>query len=141
MIFLLTLAAFPALCFAQSKKLTVRGHTLLLREYTLRSEEDGPGDYDILLKLYRLEKGKPKYLYQHYRYKNEGGDCNNLFWAIGTYDVSGDTLRFTTHHCQKTGLDPIPEWEQKIYTLTAEGNLVLISSRYRERGSETWIVD
>lgn len=135
---MMLLASLSSLCFAQSKRLIIRGHTLLAREFKVKSEEDGPGTHDILLKLYRMKKGKPEYLCQHYLYKNEGGDCNNLFWDIGTYKISGDTIRFISRHCQKTGFDPITEWEQKIYTIDAKGKLILVGEQYKKEGSETW---
>lgn len=125
--------------FGQSKKINIKGHRFLVRELQVPSEAEGSKTQDTLLRFYRLEAGKPIYLHQHYRYKDEGGDCNNLFWDIGSYAISGDTIRFTTQHCQKTGLDPITEWEQQVYHIDPKGNLVLIREHYKEKGDTTWM--
>lgn len=125
--------------FGQSKKINIKGHHFLVRELQVPSEAEGSRAQDTLLKFYRIEAGEPIYVHQHYQFKDEGGDCNNQFRDIGSYTISGDTICFTTHHCQKTGLDPITEWEQQVYLVDPKGKLVLIREQYKEKGGKTWM--
>ena len=62
---------------------------------------------DTVLYLYRLDNRQRKLVKKFYLYKDEGEDCNNLFWNIGTMTTQNDSLIFLTRYLQK-GHDPIP---------------------------------
>ena len=74
---------------------------------------------DTINTLIRIENGKLQPILKYYIYKDEGGDCNNLFWDKETMVLDGDSLIFTTHYFQKTGIDPIPEWRKQIYQVNS----------------------
>ncbi|HTG56115.1 MAG TPA: hypothetical protein VL943_07605 [Niabella sp.] len=68
----------------------------------------------------------------YYPYKDEGGDCNNLFWTKEWLAVKSNTIVFTTRHFQKTGRDPITEWEKKIFTVSKNGEVELTEQLYKK---------
>lgn len=90
---------------------------------------------DTLLKLYRIEGGRRKYLLTHYIYQY-GADCNNIFKDYGSMKVSGDSITLYTRYTQK-GFDPIPQAAKKIYRVTKAGQLVLIYNKEKKDGKWT----
>ena len=92
---------------------------------------------DTLLKIYRIENGTAKYLLKHYLYKDDGGDCNNLYWNIGTVQIQNDSLIFLTHYLQQRR-DPIPEWRKQIYKVSKTGQLKLVFDKFKKYKDETW---
>lgn len=96
---------------------------------------NGLGTQDTLIKMYRIEKGKLKYLLKHYLYSYDG-DCNNLFTDIGTVEVHHDSIIFKTHTIQKRH-DPIAEWVKQIYKVRSDGKLILVYNK--EYRNEKWV--
>lgn len=74
----------------------------------------------------------------YFAYKDEGGDCNNLFWYKECLKVKDNTIIITTHHFQKTGLDPITEWEKKTFTVSKNGEVKLTEHLFKKYGSIEW---
>jgi len=93
---------------------------------------------DELKELYLVNKGRKEKVLSYYTYKDEGGDCNNLFWNKATLKVKSDTLIVTVQHFQKTGLDPITEWEKITYRINADGKAKVIAHLYKMFGSNEW---
>ncbi|GEM_PF-1258300 len=93
---------------------------------------------DELKELYLVIKGRKEKVLSYYAYKDEGGDCNNLFWNKASLKIKSDTLIVTVHHFQKTGIDPITEWEQITYRINANGKPELIAHLYKMFGSNEW---
>jgi hypothetical protein len=133
---LLVFLCIPFCGFTQTNTLTVNGATFLVKESLEKNEWFEKND--TLLEFYRLENGKPKYLLSHYKYRYSA-DCNNEFTDKGTYSVTNDSIVFTTYFLQKTGLDPIPEERRQIYEVQADGKLILIWDRQKERSSGAWV--
>ena len=96
---------------------------------------------DTVKKLYRLEEGKLIYVLSFYPYKDEGGDCNNLFWNKESLKVEGNHFVFLTHYFQKTGLDPIPEFREQIYEVDKFGKLKMTSEKYKYYNSKEWLAE
>lgn len=93
---------------------------------------------DEIKELYLVNKGKKEKVLSYYAYKDEGGDCNNLFWNKATLNIKNDKLIITVQHFQKTGIDPITEWEQITYRVNANGKPELIAHLYKKFGSNEW---
>lgn len=93
---------------------------------------------DELKELYLVNKGRKEKVLSYYAYKDEGGDCNNLFWNRATINVMSDSLIITVQHFQKTGLDPITQWEQITYRIKADGKAKVIAHLYKMFGSNEW---
>ena len=72
-------------------------------------------------------------------FKDNGGDCNNLFWLKESFEINADTIIFTTDYLQKTGIDPIPQERKQIYIVEADGKLKLIYDKYRLIDSNEWV--
>lgn len=92
---------------------------------------------DTILCFYRLENEQQKLVKKFYLYKDEGGDCNNLFWNIGTIAIQNDSLILWTHYLQKKQ-DPIPILRKRIYQVSKSGELKLLFDKYKERHSDEW---
>lgn len=105
--------------FAQTDTIRIRDVQFLVKISDTLSEYNR---HDTILKFYRVENGKLKYLLRHTAY-SYGEDCNNEFTDKGMYKVSGDSLIFTTEYFQKTGLDPLPSWRKQIYLVDKKGKL------------------
>jgi hypothetical protein len=94
---------------------------------------------DTLNKLFRMEKGQKTYLLKFYSFKDNGGDCNNLFWLKESFEIKADSIIFTTDYFQKTGIDPIFEERRQIYIVQADGKLKLIYDKYRYIDTDEWV--
>jgi hypothetical protein len=129
---LLLCGAFQAL--AQEDTLSLNGFRFFSKKVMLKNEF---GSTDTLLKLYRIENGKPKYLLKHYLY-SFSADCNNSFEDKGSILVHLDSITFLTHYSQKTGLDPIPLMSKQVYVVQANGKLILVSNKIQERSGD-WV--
>lgn len=119
--------------FAQSKKISVNGHSFLISIELIKNEWNTT---DTLCKLFRPHDNK--FVLSFYKFKDNGGDCNNLFWYKESYAIKNDSLIFLTHYFQKTGLDPIPEWRKQIYTVSISGKLQLVFDKRKYRNQQTW---
>ena len=64
------------------------------------------GTKDTLQFLITMKEGKPETILTYYSYKDEGADCNNVFWTVETITVQNDSLILSSHYLQKTGIDP-----------------------------------
>jgi WD40 repeat protein len=97
------------------------------------------GSKDTLLKLYRLEGGKKKYLLTHNLFFKDA-DCDNVFTDVGSISVNKDSIIFLTHYLQskKKRPDPIPEWRKQIYRVSGTGKLSLIYDKSKKKG-EAWV--
>ncbi|MGV6862502.1 MAG: hypothetical protein ACWA41_12075 [Putridiphycobacter sp.] len=94
---------------------------------------------DTLQKIYRMGGSAKVYQITYYKYKDEGGDCNNLFWQTSTIQVKADSLIILTHFHQKTGIDPIPEWQKQIFVMNAAGQLTQVYSRFKYYHQNEWV--
>lgn len=74
-----------------------------------------------------------------FRYKDDGGDCNNEFWTKETVEIYGDTLEILSHYFQKTGRDPIPEWRKRKYVIGANNEFILVFHRLKYYFSDQWV--
>lgn len=120
--------------YSQSKTLNVNNQKFRIET---RIEDNEWNTQDTIKKLYRLKDGKK--VLHFYTYKDNGGDCNNLFWLKETMAIQGDSLIFTTHYFQKTGIDPIPEWRKQIYIVEDDGVLSPVYDRYKYYDSSEWV--
>lgn len=123
--------------FAQKDTLVINGFKFVTVIKTEKNEFDEKGR-DTLMKFFRIENGKAKYLLTHYLYRF-GADCNNEFTDIGTYKIQNDSIVFLTEFSQKTGMDPIPERQKQIYKVGAGGKLTLIYNKQQESYSGKWV--
>ena len=92
---------------------------------------------DTLVNLYRIENKQRKLVHTFYLYKDEGGDCNNLFWNVGTMTIQNDNLIFLTNYLQKLH-DPIPALRKRIYQVSKKGELTLIFDKYKRKDDQEW---
>jgi hypothetical protein len=118
---------------AQNSTQIIKGNAFITKKQIVKNEW---GNKDTLLRLYRVENGKEQFVLKHYLYKNEGGDCNNIFWNSGTMKREGDQMVFITHFRQK-GNDPIPQQEKQIYKVAPNGHLKLSYHKYYQHGK--WV--
>lgn len=97
------------------------------------------GAKDTLLRLYRLEDGRRKYLLTHNLFFKDA-DCDNIFTDIGTLAINKDSIIFLTHYLQskKKLPDPIPEWRKQIYKVSETGRLTLIYDKSKKKAG-AWI--
>jgi hypothetical protein len=96
------------------------------------------GTKDTLLRLYRIEDGKRKYLLTHYLFSKEA-DSNNIFTDLGSMTIKEDSIIFVKHYLQtKENRDPIPEWRKQVYKVSKTGKLILVYDKNKKRDSE-WI--
>lgn len=137
-LYLLILSLLPILSYAQKEKFTINNHEFSISAEVVDNEWDTK---DTINRLYRIENGELRPILKYYIYKDGGGDCNNLFWDKETMNVNGDSLIFTTHYFQETGIDPIPEWRKQIYQVNSEGELILIYDRYKYYNFDEWVTD
>jgi hypothetical protein len=66
--------------YGQKKSFAISGHRFVFLSKKVKNEW---GSFDQLQTFYRIKGNTKKYLFKYYQYKNEGGDCNNLFWNKG----------------------------------------------------------
>jgi hypothetical protein len=119
--------------FAQRKNFSING-TEFVAQTTISKTDFG--QKDTILKLYRVENGKLKYLLQHPIYQYSA-DCNNAFYDTGTWSIQHDSIVFHTDHGQKL-TDPIPIESKQIYRVKPDGKLVLVYNKYTFDG-DTWM--
>ncbi len=126
----------PCLLIGQNKQFVINNVQFVVKPIKKKNEWN---TYDKVNKLYRIENKKLNYLLSYYEYKDEGGDCNNLFWNKETLEVKNDSLIFLTHYLQKTGIDPIPEWRKQIYIVNKEGRLTLVFDKQKYYNQQEWV--
>ncbi len=131
---------FAATCIvsAQAKTFKVNAQTFVTQ---IKKVDNEWNTKDEIKELYILKKGKPQYVLAYYPYKDEGGDCNNLFWTKEWLTVKSNTIVVTTRHFQKTGRDPITEWEKKIFTVSKNGEVELTDHLYKKYRSTQWTTE
>ena len=132
---LIILVLFPILSNAQNERFTVNNFEFEIESDVVANEWES---MDTIQKLYRVEDSDRHYVLEYYPYKDEGGDCNNLFWYKEAMEVDGDSIVFTIHYFQKTGIDPIPEWRKQIYVVNDDGLLILTYDKYKYYNSSEW---
>lgn len=135
-VFFAGLFFLPGLLFSQEQEFVVNNTLFVITADSVKNEWES---YDKIKKLYRKEKRKMVYLLSFYSYKDEGGDCNNLFWNEETLTIQNDSLVFLTHYLQKTGIDPIPEWRKQVYVVNREGRLNLVYDHQKYYRQEEWV--
>lgn len=134
----LTLIALIFTCisaFAQTEQFKIYDHTFIIKTKKVNNEWETKDD---VRELYIKENGAEKLVLTYFAYKDEGGDCNNLFWDKEWLNVKGNTIIVTTHHFQKTGLDPITEWEKRTFTVSKNGKVELTEHLLKKYGSTEW---
>ncbi len=131
---------FAATCVVsgQSKTFKVEAQTFVTQTKNIDNEWNTK---DEIKELYILKNGKPRYVLAYYPYKDDGGDCNNLFWTKEWLTVKANTIVVTTRHYQKTGRDPITEWEKKIFMVSKNGEVALKEQFYKKYGSTQWTTE
>ena len=121
--------------FSQTDTSLINGFKFVTVIKTEMNEYNGR---DTLLKFYRIENGKAKYLLKHYVYKHSA-DYNNSFTDVGIYKIQNDSILFLTDFLQKTGIDPIPEKRKQIFKVEEGGKLTLLYDKQLERFSGDWV--
>ena len=94
--------------------------------------------FDSINRLYRIEDGKETYLLKYYMFKDNGGDCNNLFWYKEQLEIKNDRFIFTTDYFQLTNMNPIPLERKQIYLVQSTGKVVSIFDKYRCQDNSEW---
>jgi hypothetical protein len=125
---------FGQFAIGQIDTIKISGTKLISTRQILSNENKTK---DTILYLYRLENRQRKLVKKFYLYKDEGGDCNNLFWNIGTITTQNDSLIFLTRYLQK-GHDPIPVIRKRIYHVAKSGELKLLFDKYKKRNDKVW---
>jgi hypothetical protein len=129
------LIMFNSNLFSQKDTLMING----FKFYTVTlTDKNDFGSKDTLMKFYRIDNGKPKYLLTHYLYRFSA-DCNNGFTDIGNYAVKHDSIIFVTNYLQKTGNDPIPDTRMQIYKIQADGKILEIYDKELQRYTGEWL--
>ena len=134
---IILLLFFMAVCFpafAQQKTFSIQQHSFIIKNKKVKNEWETT---DEARALCRIVNGRPEQVLTFYAYKDEGGDCNNLFWDREWLKVQGNDIVITTRHFQKRN-DPIPEWERRIYTVRKDGKVVLTTHHYKMGGDKQW---
>lgn len=119
--------------FDQTDTILINGFKFVIKKSTIKNDY---GRKDTLLKLYKLDSGKARYVLKHYLYKF-GADAENEFEDIGTIQIHDDSIVLKTHYLQK-GFDPIPDWRRRIYLVTPSGKILLLSDKSKKRNSNLW---
>lgn len=122
--------------FGQVEIFSAQHHRFFVKTEVRKNEWDTKDTVNL---LYRVESDEEKYLLKFYSYKDEGGDCNNLFWNTEVLTIKDDSLIFETTYHQKTGIDPIPEKRKQVYKVSENGILTLIFDKYKFEGKENWV--
>ena len=119
---------------AQTKKFTIYRYSFIVKANRIANEWKTKDD---VRNLYIKESGREKLVITYYAYKDEGGDCNNVFWDEGKMKVEKNKIIITTHHFQKR-LDPITEWEKKTFTVSKNGEVELTEHLFKKYGQHEW---
>lgn len=120
--------------YSQNKTLDVNNQKFSIETRIIDNEWN---TQDTLKSLMRKSDGKEVLLF--YTYKDNGGDCNNLFWTKETLTVEGNKIIVLTHYFQKTGIDPIPEWRKRIFKVEKEGTLIAEYDKLKYYHSSEWV--
>lgn len=131
---IMLLMVLPAASQAQSK-LKIGPHQYRIERKKVANEWNTK---DEIKTVFLIRKGTKEKILSYYAYKDEGGDCNNLFWNKASIKVRSDTLIVTVHHFQKTGIDPITEWERISYRINSSGKPLMVEHLYKKFGSDEW---
>lgn len=131
----LLLSVMCNIAFGQAKKIKINQHTFIIKKEKIKNEWDTKDDKR---NVYLIENGTEKLVLTYFAYKDEGGDCNNLFWDKEWLEVTNNKFIVTTRHFQKTGLDPITEWEKKTFMVEKDGSLQITKHLYKKAGSHEW---
>lgn len=123
------------LIFGQTKTFKVSNQTFIIKNKKVNNEWE---TRDEVRNLYIKDNRIEKHVLTYYAYKDEGGDCNNLFWDKEWLKVKGSNIIITTHHFQKTGIDPITEWERKMFAVRKNGEVELTEHLFKKYGSNEW---
>jgi len=123
--------------FGQIEKISVKNHKFIIKTKIIKNEWE---TFDTIKIVYSMNK-KTMALLKYFAYKDEGGDCNNLFWNKGSIETKNDSLILNTYYFQKIGIDPIPEWRKLIYKIDATGKVRLIYDKYRYYNSTEWVAE
>lgn len=134
LLFFLLFFAGSSIC--QTKYIVINHHNFIVKTKKVKNEWNS---FDKVKELYRIENGKQIYVLKYYAYKDDGSDCNNVFWSKETMKVKKDSIIFLTEYFQKTNMDPIPEWRKQIYQVKADGHLILIYDKYKYRHNAEWV--
>jgi hypothetical protein len=135
LLIILTTFFFTCNTYGQKKSFSINGHQFVIASKKVKNEW---GSFDHIRTLYRTEGSTKKYLLKYYHFQDEGGDCNNLFWNRGSYQIRNDSIIFITHYFQKTGADPIPEWRKQIYRVNKNGDLLVLYDKYKYYHKTVW---
>ena len=119
---------------AQTDTISINGFRFFTKRTILKNEFNSK---DTLMKFYRIDNGKPRYLLQYYTY-NFSADCNNEVVEKGSMEVHADSVFFITAYSQKTGQDPLPVMRKQIYKMNSAGQLMLVFDKILERWGE-WV--
>lgn len=128
--FLLLIIITSTFVFGQTKTFKIHNNTFTIKSEKVSNEWKTKDD---LRKVYLNQQ----LVLMYYAYKDEGGDCNNLFWDKEWLNVKDNTIVIFTHHFQKR-TDPITEWEKKIFMVSKNGQLKLIKHLYKKYGATDW---
>jgi hypothetical protein len=121
---------------AQQKSFVIKNYTFATKEKMVKNEWKTK---DKIEEIYLVKKGIKTNVLEYYKYKDEGGDCNNLFWEKGSMQVKHDSIIILTHYFQKTNLDPLPEWNKKIYKINEKGKFTLIFDKVKYYYKTKWV--
>ena len=118
--------------------LRINGHAFVVSTQVVENEWETK---DTLNTLSRIENMHPVDILTFYAFKDNGSDCNNAFWSTKTMEIRADSVFFTTHYFQQTGLDPIPEWRKQIYRIDHSGKLHKIFDQYKYYNRNEWVFE
>ncbi len=135
LIFTFLFFCFHIMSYAQQNSFVVKDFTFFTKKIKIKNQWD---NNDELVKVYILKHTVKKLILEYYAYKNEGEDCNNSFWYTGKLNVLNDSIIITTHHFQKTKLDPIEEWSKKIYKVNNNGFINLVYKKVKYYNETEW---
>jgi len=136
MLFFLVLLS--AVSFAQTKKFKIYDNTFIIKSIKIGNEWNTTDD---VRNLYIKGNETEKLVLRYFAYKDEGGDSDNLFWYKEKLKIKGNSMIITTHHFQKTGLDPIAEWERRTFVVSENGEVELTEHLFKKVGSNEWKSD
>jgi len=124
------------MAISQTDTILVNGFSFVSKASAVANEWETK---DTLSNLYRIENGELKWVLKYYTFKDDGGDCNNLFWQTEEVSTNKNLMIFNTTFFQKTNMDPIPTQRRQIYSVSSKGKLALIFDKYRYRHSKEWV--
>lgn len=132
--FLVFLISTSAIALGQTENFKIQDIKFAIKTKTVTNEWK---TQDILKEVYAIENVNEKLVLSYFAYKDEGGDCNNLFWDKEWMNIKGKKIIVTTHHFQKMS-DPITEWERKTFTINKNREVELTQHLFKKYGSTEW---